>query len=161
MPVISRLLSIVLRVGEIGFAAVVAGIIGYYLHEVDDSWPQGRWIYTEVIAGLSILLGLLWLIPFASTFFVWPVDVVISLAWFAAFGILVDALNGLPCGWIWDWGITLTDHTDCSRWKAAEAFSFLSAIIWLISGLLGLYFVWRVDAAARRRGGYWYGRYDV
>ncbi|KAL1982752.1 hypothetical protein VTN96DRAFT_934 [Rasamsonia emersonii] len=160
MPIVSRLLSVVLRIGEIGFGAIVAGIVGYYLNQLDGSgWPEGRWIYTEVIAALSILLGLFWLIPFASTFFVWPVDVVLALAWFAAFGILVDELNGLPCGTIWDWGY-INDYNDCSRWRAAEAFSFLSAITWLISGLLGLYFVWRVDVAARRRG-YWYGRYDV
>ena len=74
MPVISRLVSIVLRVAEIAFAAVVAGIIGHYLAELDniDAWPQARWIYTEVIAGLSILLGLIWLIPFSSGFFSWP-----------------------------------------------------------------------------------------
>lgn len=63
------------------------------------------------------------------------VDVVLALAWFAAFGILVDELNSLPCGSIWDWGV-INDYNDCSRWKAAEAFSFLSAIVWLISGLL-------------------------
>lgn len=55
---------------------VVAGIIGYYLNEWSndhiDAWAQRRWIYTEVIAGLSLLLGLLWLIPFAHTFFIWP-----------------------------------------------------------------------------------------
>jgi hypothetical protein len=63
------------------------------------------------------------------------VDIVISLCWFAAFGLLVDTLNGLPCGGIFNWGgITNSDY--CGRWKAAEAFSFLSAIIWLVSGIL-------------------------
>lgn len=98
------------------------------------------------MAGISLLLGLFWLIPFAHSFFVWPVDIVISLAWFAAFGILVNTLDDLPCGGVWAWG-NITDDTDCSRWKAAEAFSFLSAILWLVSGLLGLWFVWRVDRA--------------
>ena len=54
---------------------VVAGIIGNYLHQFNNNfsgWPQARWIYTEVIAGLSILLGLIWLIPFSSGFFSWP-----------------------------------------------------------------------------------------
>lgn len=53
---------------------VVAGVIGYYLHQFSDidAWPQARWIYTEVVAGLSILLGLIWLIPFSSGFFSWP-----------------------------------------------------------------------------------------
>ncbi|QKX63554.1 uncharacterized protein TRUGW13939_10725 [Talaromyces rugulosus] len=160
MPVISRLFSVVLRIAELAFAAVVAGIIGHYLHLQangdGDPW-KGREIYTEVIAALSLLLGLLWLIPTAHTFFIWPLDVVISLCWFAAFGLLVDAVDDSSCGSVFDWGGLFHDNF-CSRWKAAEAFSFLSAIIWLVSGVLGIYFVWRVD---RSRSGYVYGRYNV
>ncbi|KAI9035362.1 MARVEL domain-containing protein [Aspergillus affinis] len=160
MPVVSRLVSIVLRVAEIVCAAVVAGIIGHYLAAFDniDPWPQARWIYSEVVAGLSILLALIWLIPFSSSFFSWPFDIVISLAWFAAFGILVDAIHKLSCGSIWHWG-GITHNNSCSRWKAAEAFAFISAIVWLVSGIVGIWFTFRVrrsttDAAytGRRRG---------
>ncbi|OQE39772.1 hypothetical protein PENCOP_c006G02240 [Penicillium coprophilum] len=148
MPVISRLASIILRVAEIAFAAVVAGVIGHYLAQVNHSssdvdwWPQSRWIYTEVIAGLSILLGLIWLIPFSSGFFSWPMDILISLAWFAAFGVLVDALHHMPCGSIWSWHFR--GDRMCGRWKAAEAFSFLSAIVWLVSAIVGIWFTFRV-----------------
>lgn len=144
MPVISRVVSIVLRAGEIACAAVVAGVIGSYLHQFDknNAWPQGRWIYTEVIAGLSILFGLIWLIPFSSGFISWPLDLIISLAWFAAFGILVDALNGMPCGGIFHWG-NIRGDGNCSRWKASEAFSFISAILWLASTLVGIWFTYR------------------
>ncbi|EAL91735.2 hypothetical protein KXW98_002690 [Aspergillus fumigatus] len=157
MPVISRLVSIVLRVAEIAFAAVVAGVIGYYLHQFSDidAWPQARWIYTEVVAGLSILLGLIWLIPFSSGFFSWPFDVVISFAWFAAFGILVDAIHKLNCGSIWHWHFNTYSTNSCGRWKAAEAFSFLSAIVWLASALVGIWFTFRVRGA--NADGY-YGR---
>ncbi|GES63486.1 LCCL domain protein [Aspergillus terreus] len=145
MPVVSRLVSIVLRVVEIICAAIVAGIIGYYLDTLGDfdAWPQARWIYTEVVAGLSILLGLIWLIPFSSGFFNWPFDVIISFAWFAAFGILVDALHKLPCGGIWSWN-NVVDNNECGRWKAAEAFSFISAVVWLVSALVGIWFTFRV-----------------
>ncbi|BCR94682.1 MARVEL domain-containing protein [Aspergillus luchuensis] len=144
MPVISRLISIVFRVAQIVCGAVVAGIIGHYLAQYSgDAWPEARWIYTEVVAGLSILLGLIWLIPFSSGFFSWPFDVIISLAWFAAFGILVNAIHKFSCGSIWHWGGLYRNNT-CSRWKAAEAFSFISAIVWLASALVGLWFTFRV-----------------
>ncbi|RJE19055.1 integral membrane protein [Aspergillus sclerotialis] len=146
MPVFSRLISIILRIGEIGCGAVVAGIIGNYLHEYNDTfvgWPQARWIYTEVIAGLSILLGLVWLIPFSSGFFSWPFDLVISFAWFAAFGILVDAIHNFNCGGVFHWG-GIFHHTGCGRWKASEAFGFISACLWLASALVGAYFTFRV-----------------
>lgn len=106
-----------------------------------------------MIAGLSILLALIWLIPFSSGFFHWPstcfyheiyifegiltlslVDILISFAWFAAFGILVDALHHLSCGSIWSW--RFRGDAVCGRWKAAEAFSFLSAIVWLVSAIV-------------------------
>lgn len=166
MPIVSRLVSIVLRLAELAFAAVVAGVVGYYLHlwhkDHVSAWDEGRWIYTEVLAGLSLLLGLIWLIPFAHTFFVWPVDIIISLAWFASFGLLVNSLHDADCGGAFSWsGITLFHNDVCGRWKAAEAFSFLSAIVWLVSGILGIYFVWRVDRRNYRRGNYVYGRYDI
>ncbi|KAE8352793.1 membrane-associating domain-containing protein [Aspergillus coremiiformis] len=158
MPVVSRLVSIVLRLVEIICAVIVAGIIGYYLVSLNDleAWPQARWIYTEVVAGVSILLGLIWLIPFSFSFFSWPFDVVISLAWFAAFGILVDAIHKFSCGSIWAWG-SIVQNDVCGRWKAAEAFSFISACVWLISAVVGIWFTFRVrgttsDRVGNRRG---------
>ncbi|KAJ5191279.1 uncharacterized protein N7498_010264 [Penicillium cinerascens] len=158
MPVISRLFSIPLRIAEIAFAAVVAGIIGHYLASFNqiDPWPQARWIYTEVIAGVSILFALIWLIPFSSGFFSWPLDILLSFAWFAAFGILVNAIDQLPCGSIWSWGFR--GNSLCSRWKAAEAFSFLSAIVWLVSALVGIWFTCRKRGEANAGSGRRWGR---
>ncbi|KAJ5241015.1 uncharacterized protein N7469_002606 [Penicillium citrinum] len=159
MPVISRLVSIPLRISEIAFGAVVAGVIGHFLKTYDEiqPWPQGRWIYTEVVAGISILFGLLWLIPFSSGFFSWPLDVLISFAWFAAFGLLVDTINNLPCGGIFDWNFFHRSNV-CTRSKAAEAFAFLSAIVWLVSALVGIWFTFRKrdsneEGTTRRRWG--------
>lgn len=65
-----------------------------------------------------------------------PVDVIISLAWFAAFGLLVDSIHQIPRCHTFDWHFPGSDHSLCTRWKAAEAFSFLSAILWLVSALV-------------------------
>lgn len=90
--ILARLVSIILRIAELAFAAIVAGINGDYLHQVrhTSSWSQGRFIYTEVVAGIAIFFSLIWLIPFSGTFAHWPVDFLISIIWFAAFGLLVD-----------------------------------------------------------------------
>ncbi|PLB37919.1 MARVEL domain-containing protein [Aspergillus candidus] len=144
MPVLSRILSIALRTVEIICGAVVAGIIGYYLNSFDklETWSQARWIYTEVVAAVSIILGFLWLIPCSFGFFSWPFDVIISCAWFAAFGILVDTIHKSSCGSTWDWG-GITHGDSCGRWKAAEAFSFISACVWMVSGIVGIWFTFR------------------
>lgn len=95
-----------------------------------------------MIAGVSILFSLLWLLPFASGFFGWPLDLILSAAWFAAFGLLVDSLDGQNCGRTFDWS-GIGREGFCDRWKAAEAFSFLSAIFWLVTGLIGIWFITR------------------
>ncbi|KAI1486589.1 hypothetical protein F5X96DRAFT_654419 [Biscogniauxia mediterranea] len=88
--IITDLFSIILRLAELAFAAIVAGINGEYLHWVrhTSSWHQGRFIYTEVVAGISLFLALIWLIPFSSSFIHWPIDLVIAICWFVAFGLL-------------------------------------------------------------------------
>lgn len=88
---LDRIVSMVLRAAELAFAAIVAGVTGDYLHKSHaDAWAEGRFIYTEVVAGLSILLALLWLLPFSSTFVHWPVDIFVSILWWVVFGLLVD-----------------------------------------------------------------------
>ena len=88
---LDRIFSIVLRLGELAFAAIVAGVTGHFLHESNaSSWSLGRLIYTEVVAALSLFFALIWLIPFSATFVHWPIDLVLSLCWWAVFGLLVD-----------------------------------------------------------------------
>lgn len=160
MPVTARLVSIPLRIGELAFAgttdssnihraykanvilAVVAGLIGHYLRAFDkaNSWPEKRFIYAEVVAGISMLLALVWLIPFKSGFVHHTADLVLFVLWIIAFGLLVNFIGPLHCGSIWAWG-NITEKGTCQKWKAAVAFSFLSAIFWLISALVGIWFV--------------------
>ena len=89
---IDRILSFVLRAAELAFAAIVAGITGQYLHQNNgaSSWSLGRWIYTEVVAALSIFFAIIWLFPFSGSFIHWPTDLVLSICWFVAFGLLVN-----------------------------------------------------------------------
>ncbi|KAK0728717.1 membrane-associating domain-containing protein [Lasiosphaeria miniovina] len=147
--IFTDIFSIILRLAELAFAAIVAGVDGSYLHahEHESSWGLGRFIYTEVVAGLSILLAIIWLFPFSGSFIHWPTDLVISIAWFVAFGLLVDWLNG-ACGYVLNWGnITIDGNPNsCSQWKASIAFSFLSAICWLVSAIVGIYWVRRHTA---------------
>ncbi|KAI6780985.1 uncharacterized protein J7T54_003127 [Emericellopsis cladophorae] len=158
---LDRIVSLVLRAAELAFAAIVAGINGHFLHQSSgSSWALGRYIYTEVVAALSIFLALIWLVPFSYTFTNWPIDIIISLCWWAAFGLLVDELNSTVCGGVFNWGnITFRDDP-CGRFKAVIAFTFLSALLWLVSALIGLFWVRgresraaRVDGTRRRRWG--------
>ncbi|KAI4861728.1 marvel domain-containing protein [Hypoxylon rubiginosum] len=154
--IVTDLFSMILRLAELAFAAIVAGINGEYLHAVrdSDSWAQGRFIYTEVVAAIAIFLSIVWLFPFAGSFVHWPVDVVISICWFVAFGLLVNALDG-PCGYVFDWGgISFRPEDQCGKWKAVEAFTFLSAVCWIVSAALDIFWVRDREARVYRRR--WY-----
>ncbi|CAJ2502385.1 Uu.00g097790.m01.CDS01 [Anthostomella pinea] len=147
------IVSIILRIAELAFATIVAGLNGDYLRAArhTSSWQQGRFIYTEVIAGISIVLSIIFLIPL-SRFIHWPLDLFISLAWFVAFGLLANYLDDGPCGWLFNSSIVSFYRGDqCSKWKAVIAFAFLSAICWLISAIVGIIWVRDHETRSYRR----------
>jgi hypothetical protein len=80
--------------------------------------------------------------PFTGGFLAWPLDWILAAAWFTAFAILINSLDAQSCGRHLDWsGVMHAGY--CNRWKAAEALSFLSAVFWLVSGIVGIYFLAR------------------
>lgn len=114
----------------------MTGLVAYFLwqHHHYNTGPLAREIYVEVIAALSVLLSLVWMIPTLHNMLHYPMDLVMTAAWFAAFGLLVDYLDG-RCGGAFHWAGL--DHGGyCGRWKAAEAFSFIAACFWLASFLV-------------------------
>jgi len=141
---LADLFSLLLRIGELAFSATVAGITGQYLHanKGSSAWSKKRFIYTEVIAALGILISLLFLIPFTSTFIHWPVDLFLFAAWMVAFGLLVNFIGPMHCGSVWNWN-GITGKGQCSKFKADIAFCFLASIFFLASALLGIYVVHR------------------
>lgn len=86
--IVSRLVSLFLRFGEFVSGAVVLGLVAWFLHE-HDKWgvgPVAREIYTIVIASLSVVFSLFWMIPTTHSMLHYPFDLLMSAAWFAAFG---------------------------------------------------------------------------
>lgn len=155
--ILTDLFSIILRLGELAFAAIVAGITGEFLHQSQgaSSWELGRHIYSIVVAAISIVLAVVWLIPFSGSFIHWPADFLISVMWFVSFGLLVDWLNG-GCGYVFNWGGILGHDNFCAKQKANVAFAFLSAILWLVSALLGIYWVRRHETVTTTHRRRWY-----
>jgi hypothetical protein len=65
----------------------------------------------------------------------YPMDLIMSGGWFAAFALLVMYIHDIDCGGAFHWA-GITHGGNCNQWKADEAFSFLSAIFWFCSALL-------------------------
>ena len=119
----------------------MVGIVGHFIddyHHNGHHGPIGREIYTEIVATVTTFFSLIWLLPFTFNFLHYPFDGLYSLAWFAAFGALVDWSDHAGCGGAFQWG-GLANGSYCGKWKAAEAFSFISACLWLASMLLGVH----------------------
>ncbi len=58
--------------------------------------------------------------------------------------------RGQGCGGVFDWANVHPVHGDqCGKFKATLAFAFISAILWLASGLIGL--LWTKDKEHKAR----------
>jgi len=154
--ILSRLFSLILRIAEFVCAAVVLGITAWFLHvhHTQGTGPLGREIYTLIWAILAVLLSLAWLLPFTGNMMHYPMDLVMSGGWFAAFALLVMYIHDIDCGGAFHWS-GITHGGNCNQWKADEAFSFLSAIFWLCSALLSMWvYHKRTTRVAGRRHNY-------
>jgi succinate dehydrogenase hydrophobic anchor subunit len=113
--------------------------MSYELHlhhesHAGDGDPFGREVYTEILSAISLLLSLVWMIPFNIMHY--PADFLLSAGWFADFAVLLIWLHKIDCGSAFGWNGIQHLHNDCTRWRASEAFAFLSAIFWFASFVL-------------------------
>jgi len=92
MGAASQALSVVLRILELSCAAIVAGIIGQYLHylALADAQAGSRIVYTEVIAGISILFSIILMPPLKYSFYCFAIDGILFICWMVAFGLLAN-----------------------------------------------------------------------
>ncbi|AEO67391.1 uncharacterized protein THITE_151086 [Thermothielavioides terrestris NRRL 8126] len=163
MGVASRIISTILRAGQLFCGAVVLGILGHFFHNVGEAHalgPGGRLIYTATIAGITILASLVLIPPFAHTFWSFPLDFLLFAAW------LLSGLHTCRSGWFrtyWGfyWGEWrrvvapgITRRLDgCSAWRSVLAFSFIAMFLYLLSSILGLLWVRRHGKFRGRRRG--------
>jgi hypothetical protein len=139
--IVTRLVSLILRAAQFVFAAVVLGLTAYFLHQrlSHGVGPLGRVIYTVIWSSLSILFSVIWMIPTKSTIASYGSDLLFTAGWAAAFGVLVRYFNTQSCGSAWAWtGFSLRRSNACGQWKAAQAFSFLSLVVWFATFVLGV-----------------------
>lgn len=73
---------------------------------------------------------------------------------------IFQTLDSNVCGGAFHWSNITFRNNPCGRFKAVIAFSFLSALLWLVSALVGFFWVRdrearvaRVDGSRTRRWG--------
>jgi hypothetical protein len=99
MGIASQIASVVLRAIELISASVVAGIVGTYLHYLSDAGfgSNGRIVYTEAIAGISIFFSIAFMPPLKYSFYGFPLDFALFVCWMVAFGLLVNVCSTSSC----------------------------------------------------------------
>ncbi|KFY97068.1 hypothetical protein V498_02294 [Pseudogymnoascus sp. VKM F-4517 (FW-2822)] len=153
----SRAASVLFRIMQLISAAIVAGLLGRYLHNLHEGGGSSsrRIVYAISIAGIAIFFSLLFMLPLKYQFYAFPLDLIMFILWMVAFGLLIG-LGSSGCNsswyrtsWSWAWGrwyrspgtFTRFTGSGCSSWRATLAWSFIGGIFWLLSFLLGLYFL--------------------
>ncbi|KFY39730.1 hypothetical protein V495_05768 [Pseudogymnoascus sp. VKM F-4514 (FW-929)] len=150
----SRVISVIFRLMQLVSAAVVAGTLGHYLHNIHEAGvgSNRRVVYAIAIAGISIFFALVLTPPLTYSFYAFPVDFAIFVCWMVAFGLLVNLVGSRGCNstwfrtnWGWAWGrwyrvgtAEQVGHPGCSSWRAAIAWAFIGGFFWLLSFLLGI-----------------------
>ncbi|KHN95596.1 uncharacterized protein MAM_06437 [Metarhizium album ARSEF 1941] len=138
-----RIVASTLRVLQVAAAAIVAGITGYFLNQSNAStWDLGRFIYVEVAACLSLLVAIVFLLPYLDAFIQLPLDIILSLVWWATFGLLFQ-FSGFPCEWVFEWMDVSPFDQQCGKFKADIAFSLTAAILWMASSTLNVWVIRR------------------
>jgi hypothetical protein len=87
----SKVVSVFLRVLELCSAAIVAGLVGEYLHNISNAHvhANSRMLYTVTLAGISIIVALVCMIPLNVLFYGFLLDAALFVMWMTAFGLLV------------------------------------------------------------------------
>jgi len=169
----SKVASVFLRVLELSSAAIVAGLVGQYLHYVSNAHDaaNSRFVYTVTLAGISIVVSLVCMIPLNYAFYGFLLDAALFVMWMTAFGLLVNltASGGCNSYWYWSsWGYywgryyytpvvnlnqSIVGTAACGKWRATLAWSFIGGWCWFISAIIGAYVVFRIrDERSARNG---------
>lgn len=72
----SRLFSLILRVAQFVFAAIVLGLTAYFMYQRTryGIGPFARTVFAIIWSSLSIIFAVIWMIPFKSTIVSWGSD---------------------------------------------------------------------------------------
>ncbi|KAF8543201.1 hypothetical protein BDD12DRAFT_915968 [Trichophaea hybrida] len=115
-----------LRISQILVSLVIAGLYG---RDISAGNTTAAWVFAEVVAGLSIVVAIIYLLPFIRSFKFFFVDVVLFLFWTGLFGAFGNRYIKTDC----------KKDGDCGRMKTAVWFDLIGMLLWFVSGVVGVF----------------------
>ncbi|PQE23407.1 integral membrane protein [Rutstroemia sp. NJR-2017a WRK4] len=134
--ILTNIFSLLLRLSELAFSAVAAGLTAQYLHTTKDdpSWSKGRFISTAVVASIGILSSLLFFCHLrrASSIGRW---ICCFIWWRLGCWVCRIVHPSYPPQQHVNQHV-IEGESQCSRFKADVAFCFLASIFFWVSALV-------------------------
>jgi hypothetical protein len=111
---------------------IVVGIVSHFLYYYEDNtaYPKVPLVGAEVVAVLSMLCCILWILSWTTDFYNIGANLLFSLAWFAAFGSLMEYVDRHHCTTS-PFNIHYRNKIGdglCKEWRVAEAFAFITGV---------------------------------
>jgi len=112
------------------FALVIAGLYG---KDISDGNHSSKWVYAEVVVGLTAVTTLVYLVPFVRSFKMFFWDALLFIFWTALFGVFGNIYIHKDC----------KGNGTCNRMKAAVWIDMIEMLMWFISAVVGGLLFWR------------------
>lgn len=139
--IISRVIAFVIRLLEFANALLVTSLAAWFLNvrHTHSIGPEGRLTFSVTVGITSIVLSIVWLIPFTWTFLHYPLDFIMSFGYFTIFAVTQEWIYHVGgCGRVFNWN-GVYQFSACQEWRTMIAFAFIGGVLWLISGVLSIY----------------------
>ncbi|KAK3302943.1 uncharacterized protein B0T15DRAFT_402100 [Chaetomium strumarium] len=156
MGSVSKVFSVILRLGELVGGVIVLALLGRFLYIVGEAnvYADSRIIYTTVVSCIAIALSILFMPPFTCSFMAFPIDFILFTLFLVAFCLLETLTGTDTCNAVWYWSywgylwggfwrtpVVVTGPGDigwagCASWRTVLAFTFLSSMAFLFSSVL-------------------------
>lgn len=127
--IVGAIARLILRFLQFVFAITVAGLYGVDLANAHNAHvgADGKWVYAEVIAGLSaatvLVYGALFFVP-SHMFFAW--DWILFILWVALFGVFGDIYIGSH---------PTPEQSGQIRMKNAVWIDLINLLLWFITAV--------------------------
>jgi len=127
---LSFIVHTVIRFFQFIFAITILALYGQDItgqRNTSGGHADGRWVWAEIVAGLSAVTALIFMVPFFKTYKAFGWDALLFFFWVVVFGIFGHLYIPQPP----------------QRERSAVWIDLINMLLWLVSALFGLYMFFR------------------
>ncbi|PWW74124.1 hypothetical protein C7212DRAFT_215497 [Tuber magnatum] len=134
-PAIITIPRLVTRILQILIALAASGIYGRDLQFAtkNDQRADSRWVFAEVVVGISILLAIAYVLPFVRSFKTFYLDGVVFLLWVVLLGIFGVLFAKVDC----------RGAAGCRRMKGGVWVDVVGMLLWFATFVGGGIMLWK------------------